>query len=175
MRDTLSPGKGGLLECPQADYRQTHPPIPAPGAGWHFDPLLRRMSFPVRARPVDVGSELAAAVEEACPQRPLRLCVLPPRSPPLPGRVERAPPNPSRAVLNLGSLLVFAPAPRPCTSNSDPGNGPPTRSAPTRLSATSPHSGSSTNPSLIPPDRSQRVTHPLDEDRDLTFHKSSLH
>jgi transposase InsO family protein len=49
---------------------------------------------PVAARAVafgrDGGSEFAAAFEQACQQRGLSLFVLPPRSPKLNGRVERA-------------------------------------------------------------------------------------
>jgi len=52
--------------------------------------LLDRMPFPVRALQVDGGSEFAAAFEEACRQRGLKLFVLPPRSPKLNGAVERA-------------------------------------------------------------------------------------
>ena len=48
------------------------------------------MPFPIRALPVDGGSELAADLELACRHRRLRLFVLPPRSPKLNGRVERA-------------------------------------------------------------------------------------
>ena len=55
-----------------------------------LDTLQRRMPFPVRALQVDGGSEFAAAFEQACQQRGLRLFVLPPRSPKLNGHVERA-------------------------------------------------------------------------------------
>jgi transposase InsO family protein len=55
-----------------------------------LDTLLERMPFPVRALQVDGGSEFAAAFEQACQQRGLRLFVLPPRSPKLNGAVERA-------------------------------------------------------------------------------------
>ncbi len=52
--------------------------------------LARRMPFLVRAIQVDGGSEFAADFETACQQRGIRLFVLPPRSPKLNGRVERA-------------------------------------------------------------------------------------
>jgi transposase InsO family protein len=52
--------------------------------------LLDRMPFPVHALQVDGGSEFAAAFEDACRQRGLKLFVLPPRSPKLNGTVERA-------------------------------------------------------------------------------------
>lgn len=55
-----------------------------------LDTLLGRMPFPVRALQVDGGSEFAAAFEQACRERGLRLFVLPPRSPKLNGSVERA-------------------------------------------------------------------------------------
>lgn len=55
-----------------------------------LDTLLKRMPFPVRAIQVDGGSEFQAAFELACQQRGVRLFVLPPRSPKLNGRVERA-------------------------------------------------------------------------------------
>jgi len=59
-------------------------------AAQFLDTLQRRMPFPLRALQVDGGSEFAAAFEEACRQRGLRLFVLPPRSPKLNGAVERA-------------------------------------------------------------------------------------
>lgn len=52
--------------------------------------LQRRMPIPIRAIQVDGGSEFAAAFEQACQQRGIRLFVLPPRSPKLSGAVERA-------------------------------------------------------------------------------------
>jgi transposase InsO family protein len=50
----------------------------------------RRMPIPIRAIQVDGGSEFAAAFEQACQQRGIRLFVLPPRSPKLNSAVERA-------------------------------------------------------------------------------------
>jgi transposase InsO family protein len=52
--------------------------------------LTRRMPMPIRAIQVDGGSEFAAAFEQACQQRGIRLFVLPPHSPKLNGHVERA-------------------------------------------------------------------------------------
>jgi len=52
--------------------------------------LLARAPFPVRAVQVDGGSEFKAEFEAACAARNLPLFVLPPRSPKLNGRVERA-------------------------------------------------------------------------------------
>jgi transposase InsO family protein len=59
-------------------------------AAGFLETLRARMPFPVRALQVDGGSEFAAAFEQACQQRGLRLFVLPPRSPKLNGSVERA-------------------------------------------------------------------------------------
>ncbi len=59
-------------------------------AAQFLDTLLERMPFPLRALQVDGGSEFAAAFEDACRHRGLRLFVLPPRSPKLNGAVERA-------------------------------------------------------------------------------------
>lgn len=55
-----------------------------------LDTLTTRMPFRIVALQVDGGSEFAAMFEEACRQRGIRLFVLPPRSPTLNGRVERA-------------------------------------------------------------------------------------
>lgn len=52
--------------------------------------LQKRMPFEVRAIQVDGGSEFKAEFEAACEEKGLRLFVLPPRSPKLNGRVERA-------------------------------------------------------------------------------------
>jgi len=52
--------------------------------------LQERMPFPVRAIQVDGGSEFKAEFEAACQAKGLLLFVLPPRSPKLNGRVERA-------------------------------------------------------------------------------------
>jgi transposase InsO family protein len=55
-----------------------------------LDALEARAPFPVRAIQVDRGSESKAAFEAACQERGIALFVLPPRSPKLNGRVERA-------------------------------------------------------------------------------------
>jgi transposase InsO family protein len=55
-----------------------------------LDALLARMPVPVRAISVDGGSESMAGFETACRERGITLYVLPPRSPKLHGRVERA-------------------------------------------------------------------------------------
>ena len=52
--------------------------------------LRQRAPFPVRAIQVDGGSEFQGVFEEACRELHLPLFVLPPRSPKLNGRVERA-------------------------------------------------------------------------------------
>lgn len=52
--------------------------------------LLERAPFPIRAIQVDGGSEFKAEFEAACAEKGLLLFVLPPRSPKLNGRVERA-------------------------------------------------------------------------------------
>ena len=57
----------------------------------HFlNSLEERMPFAVRAIQVDGGSEFEAVFEEECQRRGIKLFVLPPRSPKLNGRVERA-------------------------------------------------------------------------------------
>jgi putative transposase len=55
-----------------------------------LDALAERMPFGVRAISVDGGSEFMAGFEEACRTRAITLYVLPPKSPKLNGRVERA-------------------------------------------------------------------------------------
>jgi putative transposase len=55
-----------------------------------LDALASRMPFPVRAISVDNGSEFMAEFEAACAERGIALFTLPPRSPKLNGRVERA-------------------------------------------------------------------------------------
>jgi putative transposase len=52
--------------------------------------LQARSPFPVKAVQVDGGSEFMAGFEEACQQQGIKVFVLPPRSPKLNGRVERA-------------------------------------------------------------------------------------
>ena len=74
----------------RGDLIQAHTRATAFTAAQFLDTLLHRMPFPIRALPVDGGSEFAAEFEAACQQRGLRLFVLPPRSPKLNGAVERA-------------------------------------------------------------------------------------
>ena len=52
--------------------------------------LRQQMPFPIEALQVDGGSEFKAHFEQACEQLKLPLFVLPPRSPKLNGKVERA-------------------------------------------------------------------------------------
>ncbi|MXZ38881.1 MAG: transposase family protein [Holophagales bacterium] len=54
-----------------------------------LDRLIEQAPFEVRAIQVDGGSESMADFENACDDRDIELCVLPPRSPQLNGRVER--------------------------------------------------------------------------------------
>ena len=55
-----------------------------------LDTLQARAPFPLRAIQVDGGSEFRAVFEAACAEREILLFELPPRSPKLNGRVERA-------------------------------------------------------------------------------------
>jgi len=59
-------------------------------AAQFLDAIVRRLPFPIRAIQVDGGSEFAAAFEQLCQQRGIRLFVLPPKCPQLNGHVERA-------------------------------------------------------------------------------------
>ena len=54
-----------------------------------LDRLIEEAPFPIGAIQVDGGSEFMADFEQACNDRDIELCVLPPRSPKLNGRVER--------------------------------------------------------------------------------------
>ena len=54
-----------------------------------LDRLQQQAPFEVKAIQVDGGSEFMADFEQACEERNIQLCVLPPRSPQLNGRVER--------------------------------------------------------------------------------------
>ena len=54
-----------------------------------LDRLIEQAPFPIKAIQVDGGSEFMADFEQACADRSIELCVLPPRSPKLNGRVER--------------------------------------------------------------------------------------
>lgn len=72
------------------DVIEVHGRATSTAATLFLDTLQRRLPFPLRALQVDGGSEFAALFEAACRQRGVRLFVLPPRSPKLNGRVERA-------------------------------------------------------------------------------------
>lgn len=72
------------------DVIEVHRRATSTAAALFLQTLQRRLPFPLRALQVDGGSEFAAVFEEACRQRGVRLFVLPPRSPQLNGRVERA-------------------------------------------------------------------------------------
>jgi transposase InsO family protein len=72
------------------DVIEVHRRATSSAATLFLDTLQRRLPFPLRALQVDGGSEFAALFEQACQQRGLRLFLLPPRSPKLNGRVERA-------------------------------------------------------------------------------------
>ncbi len=62
----------------------------AKNAAAFLDEIRSRFPFPVRAIQVDGGSEFMASFEEACHEHGIKQFVLPPRSPKLNGRVERA-------------------------------------------------------------------------------------
>ena len=72
------------------DVIEVHRRATSTAAALFLQTLVRRLPFPLRALQVDGGSEFAAVFEQACRQRGVRLFVLPPRSPKLNGRVERA-------------------------------------------------------------------------------------
>jgi transposase InsO family protein len=72
------------------DVIEVHGRATSTAARLFLSTLQRRLPFPLRALQVDGGSEFAALFEAACRQRGIRLFVLPPRSPKLNGRVERA-------------------------------------------------------------------------------------
>jgi len=72
------------------DVIEVHGRATSTAATWFLDTLQRRLPFPLRALQVDGGSEFAALFEQACQQRGVKVYVLPPRSPKLNGRVERA-------------------------------------------------------------------------------------
>lgn len=72
------------------DVIEVHGRATSSAARLFLTTLQQRLPFPLRALQVDGGSEFAAVFEEACRQRAIRLFVLPPRSPKLNGRVERA-------------------------------------------------------------------------------------
>ncbi len=72
------------------DVIEVHGRATSTAAKLFLDTLQGRLPFPLRALQGDGGGEFAAGFEQACQQRGIKLFVLPPRSPKLNGRVERA-------------------------------------------------------------------------------------
>jgi putative transposase len=72
------------------DVLEAHARATANTASEFLETILARMPFKVKAIQVDGGSEYRAGFEEACQSLGLKLFVLPPHSPKLNGRVERA-------------------------------------------------------------------------------------
>ncbi len=72
------------------DVIEVHGRATSTAARLFLTTLQRRLPIPLRALQVDGGSEFTAVFEALCQQRGIRLFVLPPRSPKLNGRVERA-------------------------------------------------------------------------------------
>lgn len=72
------------------DVIEVHPRATAENAKRFLATLLKRMPFKIRAIQVDGGSEYMKVFEQACADLGLKLFILPPRSPKLNGRVERA-------------------------------------------------------------------------------------
>jgi putative transposase len=72
------------------DVLEAHQRATAHTAAEFLDTLLARMPFRVKAIQVDGGSEYRAEFEDACQRLGLKLFALPPHSPKLNGRVERA-------------------------------------------------------------------------------------
>lgn len=72
------------------DVIEAHQRATANTATEFLETILARMPFPVKAIQVDGGSEYRAVFEEACQRLGVKLFVLPPHSPKLNGRVERA-------------------------------------------------------------------------------------
>lgn len=72
------------------DILEVYPSATAEHARQFLSTLLARMPFPVKAIQVDGGSEFMQQFEQACAELGVHLFVLPPRSPKLNGRVERA-------------------------------------------------------------------------------------
>ena len=72
------------------DVLQVSARATAASATRFLDAIQQRLPFPLQAIQVDGGSEFQAEFEQACRARGIRLFVLPPHSPKLNGRVERA-------------------------------------------------------------------------------------
>jgi transposase InsO family protein len=69
---------------------EVHSQATSTTAASFLEGVLHRMPFPIKAIQVDGGSEFRAAFERACQLRGVQLFALPPFSPKLNGRVERA-------------------------------------------------------------------------------------
>jgi putative transposase len=69
---------------------EVHHHATASAAAGFLESVLHGMPFPIKAIQVDGGSEFKAGFEQACQRRGVQLFVLPPFSPKLNGRVERA-------------------------------------------------------------------------------------
>lgn len=72
------------------DVIETFPRASSHNAKAFLTTVIKRMPFPVQAIQVDGGSEFKRHFENACQDLGLKLFILPPRSPKLNGRVERA-------------------------------------------------------------------------------------
>lgn len=72
------------------DVLEVHQRATANTATEFLETIQARMPFPIKAIQVDGGSEYRAGFEQACQRLGLKLFVLPPHSPKLNGRVERA-------------------------------------------------------------------------------------
>ncbi len=70
------------------DVVSVHSRANASTAAHFLDTLESRMPFPIKAIPVDGGSEFQDAFERECQKRGIKLFVLPPRSPKLNGHFE---------------------------------------------------------------------------------------
>jgi putative transposase len=72
------------------DVCEVHSRATAKTATSFLDTLQARMPFPIKAIQIDGGSEFFSEFEQQCQKREILLFVLPPKSPKLNGRVERA-------------------------------------------------------------------------------------
>ena len=76
-----------------------------------LDTLQTQSPYPIRAIQVDGGSEFAGDFERECERRGIRLFALPPRSPKLNGRVERAQQTPLHVLQQFGIVPGVPPPP----------------------------------------------------------------